>query len=169
MKYFIDYGDQIGNVIGFKIDDSHTYKSLSGSFFTLLLALFSIGATISFGLEILVKNNAKVTLNNNYLKIPQINLMDRFPFAVNIVRRGAFPLDNFRSFYNISVINYNLEKVNGSAVVRLTEREMRICKEEDFKGRKAQFQSVANPSDPSLYFCLRQDQPLEIFGQIGTL
>jgi hypothetical protein len=168
MKYFINYGDQIGNVIGLKIDGSHIYKSLSGSILSMLLALFSIGATISFGLEILEKNNAKVTLNNGYLGLPQINLTNQFPLAVNIVRRGAFPLDNFRSYYNISLVNYNLKKVNGTAIVRLTEREMRICKEEDFKGRKAQFESVANPTDPSLYFCLRQDQPLEIYGQIGT-
>jgi hypothetical protein len=92
MKYFIKYGDRIGNTIGLKIDGSHIYKSLSGSILSLLLGLFSIGATISFGQEIIVKNNAKVTLNNNYLELPQINLTNEFPMAVNLVRRGALKL-----------------------------------------------------------------------------
>ena len=45
---------------------------------------------------------------------------------------------------------------------------MGICEEQDFKGRISQFDLIANPSGLSQYFCLKQDQLLELKGMIGT-
>jgi hypothetical protein len=168
MEKMKKYCDFLGNRIGLKIDSSFHYKSTSGTIFSILLFFFSIAAAINFGLQIFIRDNAKVTLNYEYEDLPYINMTNNFPMALNIVKRGAFPLENFQSYYNISLINYSQNRVNGTAVVKLTERDMKICQEEDFKGRIKQFESIANPSGLSQYFCLKQDQLLELKGMIGT-
>lgn len=160
--------DLLGNRIGLKIDNSHDYKSNSGGLFSILLFLFSIAAAINFSLQIFVRDNAKVTLNYQYEELPYINMSNNFPMAINIVKRGAIPLENFQTYYNITLVNYNLRRENGSAIINFIQKNMHICKEEDFNGRINQFASIANPSDLSQYYCLKQDQLLELRGMIGT-
>lgn len=163
-----NYCDFLGNRIGLKIDNSFEYKSPSGTIFSILLFFFSIAAAINFGLQIFTRDNAKVTLNYEYEDLPYISMSNNFPMAINIVKRGAYPIESFQAYYNISLVNYSQNRVNGSAVVKLTERVMGICEEQDFKGRISQFDLIANPSGLSQYFCLKQDQTLELKGMIGT-
>ncbi len=128
----------------------------------------SVALFTSFGLQIVYKTNPKVISTNSYEALPFLNLTGNFPMAINVVKRGAIPLENFQSYYNISLINYNLAMQDGEPKVTLTPLNMRICRDEDFLGRKSQFSQISNPTNSSLYFCLPQDQKLEIYGMIGT-
>jgi len=168
MKRYIRMFDYIGNRVGMKINDSFYYQSTVGGCLSIFLAILTLVGIINFGLQIFTKTNLKVINTSNYEPLPSINITGRFPFMVNVVKRGAYPLENFKSYYNVSLINYNQINTNGMPVVTLTEKRMRICQEEDFQGRKDQFLQVANPSDPSLYYCLANDENIELYGYMGT-
>jgi hypothetical protein len=168
MMDLISSGDLIGNRIGLKIKNEFYHKSFLGGMLTLILGILTFVATISFGMQIVYKTNLKVIRTEDYESLPYMNLTGNFPMVVNVVKRGAFALENFNKYYNISVINYNQINTNGTPVVTLTEKKMRICEDPDFNGRKKQLLEVANPSNISLYYCLQQDQNLEIYGQMGT-
>jgi hypothetical protein len=159
----------IGNRIGLKIDDNFYFKSLMGGMFTITLAVLSIAAAISFGLQIVSKTNAKVILDYSYQEWPYINLTDNnFPIIVNVGKRGGISLTNFTTYYNMTIINVNNIPINGKPVVLKTYRRMRVCQDEDFLGRKPDFLAVANPPDSSLYFCLEKGQKLELLAILGT-
>jgi hypothetical protein len=160
--------DLIGNRIGFKIENSFYFKSVFGGTLTIILAMVSISTLVNFGLPLFTRTNPKVTSTNSYEELPYINLTTNFPLAVNVVKRGAIPLENFESYYNITMISYNTKMNDGLPKVTLTPINMRICKEEDFQGRLSQFNKIANPVNFSQYFCLPSNQNLEIYGVIGT-
>jgi hypothetical protein len=160
--------DLIGNRIGLKIKSEFYHKSFLGGILSIILGVMTVAATLSFGMQIIYKINLKVIQTSDYESLPNMNLTRNFPLVVNVVRRGAFALENFQSYYNISVVNYNQINTNGTPVVTLSEKKIRICTDKDLNGRKSQLLEVANPSNLSLYYCLQQDQNLEIYGQMGT-
>jgi hypothetical protein len=160
--------DLIGNQIGIMKDGHYKNKSVFGGILTIILSFLSLSAFINFGLQIVEKKNPKVMTGNLFELSPFLNLSKNFPLIVNVIQRGAIPLDDFQTYYNITMVNFYQTMENGIPKKVLTPMKMRICQEEDFLNQKKDFLSVANPSNSLYYFCLPQDQIIQLWGSIGT-
>ena len=135
-----------------KINNSFYSKSITGGLLSMLLGIISMVAFINFSLPIFLKTNPKVIQNDSFQSIPSINFTNNFPMILNIVKRGALPIPDFLTYYNITLVEYHLSQKDGNPVKTLSEKKMRICNDEDFLGRKDEFLATANPANSSILF-----------------
>lgn len=153
------YCDFLGNNVGIKYENSSYYKSNSGALFSIFITFFCLAYFIIMMIPLINKENAKVNMKNIYEDMPNFIIFNKFSLALNILNSTAFPLDNFRSYYNVTLINYFQ---GGSEFIKLSENQMEMCKQKDLLGRHDKFQAMVNPLNISQYFCLDINKNLEI-------
>ena len=161
--------DLLQNEIGLMIDGNDKKKSTFGAILTIFIIILTIISIMVFGEDMIKKINPKSSYSKNFQELNNLNFSGNFPLMVTLVQRGAKKLPEHEKYFDISFYNIFLSQNVVNDTVPFTKRQYLSgnCKKEDLNGYYEDFNSVISPTDIDYFYCLKQNQKIEIFGTIG--
>jgi hypothetical protein len=160
--------DMLGTPIKLRMKRKEDYRSVLGGISTIIFFVISLVIIVSFGRELIYKENPKVTLSKAFQTGGRIKMTNNFPLVLNVIKRGGFTILDAEKIYSIKMVTFNVTGTsNGVPNIIKNPVNISICKEEDLNGRINELLSTMNPPTLSAFYCLKQNQNMEIFNNIG--
>ncbi len=100
--------DILGKEIQFKVENNETYKTWIGGFFTILLALISLGSIYLFGNDVIYRSKPKLLFKKNLLPTYPMKVLNNtnFLFAMRIVDDVGKYIEDIRIIEPVLLYEY---------------------------------------------------------------
>jgi hypothetical protein len=169
MKFFekaIASTDILGYAPGFIVEGKKKQQTFSGGFFTILIIILSILATVSFGKEIFDKSVPMVNVNSQYNDTLGINITQNMGFAVAVYYVGAVEIPDLSR-----IVKFQVTKRLIRSPTRPVHQEFNfdLVKCVDTKAYKENYRNItANYGvNHNWYWCLPDDFNFYAAGNFG--
>lgn len=148
--------DVLGPQLGLRINKDEVFKSKFGGFFTIVIAIISVGVFFGFGSDLLARKRPTVMVNKLINSEPFFQLShSNFLYAIYDQASDEVFEELDRKFY--SYINYYVNNADGTFSAKIYYMER--CSQETIKKWDGFFYNKK-----SNYFCLPENTYLNITG-----
>jgi hypothetical protein len=151
--------DYFGTNLNFYFNKSTNYKSPSGSFFTIMTMLISMGIFIYFGTDLIAKEKPFSYQNVEILKMPEVDIADLL-FAVQVTDMSFNPVKDVLTKFNyiVQIIDAN------SSPPRSQNLEMVPCNQTSFFRKNTSGVLSSWKFKTGNYFCIPENLNFTIKG-----
>jgi hypothetical protein len=161
--------DIIGLGFNLNYKGEERFHSYLGGIFSILYILLSLGGVGYFGSLVLSRENPKVTFSNGFEVMPYLNFTGRLPIIAGFTDRGGVPIPDPYSYFNISFVRYQVDP--SLKLPKKSLYQSGRCTAEDFQvdgeNMTQSFLDAIAVKDFNYYQCLKQNQPLDVYGSLG--
>lgn len=168
---FLNNFDFLQNEVGLMIEGEERKRTPFGAILTLLIIVMTFVASLFFGEDIIQKRNPKSSFSKFFQEYNYLNLTNNFPIVISLVQRGAVKINNFRQYFDIAFVNFDTPMRTANQTLNSSFNYEKYnsgkCQKEDLLQYENEFRSSMNPNDLDYFFCLKQNQNLQIHGSIG--